>query len=101
VLGHLGDIDPSDVGIPLLVHAELLFGAERSARKRESGARIQRLTVTFPMLPLRLAIVRQYVCVRALGISAFPNRAAARSGRAVPHRNSDALAKLPAERFGR
>ena len=32
VLAHLSDVDPSDVGIPLLVLAELLFGAEKSAR---------------------------------------------------------------------
>jgi predicted nucleic acid-binding protein len=29
VLGHLADVEPSDVGIPLLVLAELLFGAEK------------------------------------------------------------------------
>jgi tRNA(fMet)-specific endonuclease VapC len=65
VLGYLSEVDPSDVGIPLLVHAELLFGAEKSVRKQENRARIQRMTETFPMLPLGLAIVRQYAVRRA------------------------------------
>lgn len=48
VLSHLTDVEPSDVGIPLLVLAELLFGAEKSARREQNRARIQRLTETFP-----------------------------------------------------
>ena len=35
VLGHLTDVEPRDVGIPLLVLAELLFGAEKSVRKEQ------------------------------------------------------------------
>ena len=65
VLAHLADVDPSDVGIPLLVLAELLFGAEKSARRDENRARIQRLTESLRMLPLGLAIVRRYAVVRA------------------------------------
>lgn len=42
VLAHLVDVDPSDVGIPLLVLAELLFGAEKSARREANRERIQR-----------------------------------------------------------
>ena len=60
VLCHLVDVEPSDVGIPLLVLAELLFGVEKSIRKEQSGARINQLTETFPMLPLGLAVVRRY-----------------------------------------
>ena len=42
VLGHLADVEPpSDVGIPLLVLAELLFGAEKSVRNEQNGARIK------------------------------------------------------------
>ena len=52
VLSHLVDVEPSDVGIPLLVLAELLFGAEKSVRKEQNGARIKQMTETFPMLPL-------------------------------------------------
>jgi tRNA(fMet)-specific endonuclease VapC len=65
VLSHLADVEPSDVGIPLLVHAELLFGAEKSARKEQNRARIKRMTETFPMLPLGLAVVRRYAAERA------------------------------------
>ena len=65
VLSHLADVEPSDVGIPLLVLAELLFGAEKSARKEQNGARIKQMTETFPMLPLGLAVVRRYAAERA------------------------------------
>jgi len=65
VLAHLGDVDPSDVGIPLLVLAELLFGAEKSARRDENRARVQRLTESLRMVQLGLAIVRRYAVVRA------------------------------------
>jgi tRNA(fMet)-specific endonuclease VapC len=65
VLAHLADVDPRDVGIPLLVVAELLFGAEKSARREQNRARVQRLTESFPLLPLGLAIVRRYAVVRA------------------------------------
>ena len=44
VLSHLADVEPSDVGIPLLVLVELLFGAEKSARKEQNGARIKQMT---------------------------------------------------------
>lgn len=65
VLAHLADVDPSDVGIPLLVLAELLFGAEKSARRDENRDRIRRLTENLRMLPLGLAVVRRYAVVRA------------------------------------
>ncbi len=65
VLAHLADVDPSDVGIPLLVLAELLFGAEKSSRRDENRVRIQRLTETLRLLPMGLAVVRRYAIVRA------------------------------------
>ena len=65
VLAHLVDVDPSDVGIPLLVLAELLFGAEKSVRRDENRQRIQWLTESLRMLPLGLAVVRRYAVVRA------------------------------------
>jgi predicted nucleic acid-binding protein len=36
VLGHLADVESSDVGIPLVL-SELLFGAEKSVRKEQNG----------------------------------------------------------------
>ena len=65
VLAHLSDIEPDEVGIPLLVLAELLFGAEKSARREQNRARIQHLTEKLPMLHLSPAIARRYAVVRA------------------------------------
>jgi len=48
VLGPLGAVEPHDVGIPLLVLAELLFGAEKSGRRDQNRRRIQVLTERFP-----------------------------------------------------
>ena len=52
VLGHVSDVDPSEVGIPLLVFAELLYGLEKSARREQNRARVQKLIETFPLLLL-------------------------------------------------
>jgi tRNA(fMet)-specific endonuclease VapC len=65
VLAHLADVEPSDIGIPLLVLAELLFGAEKSARRDENRERIQRLTESLRLLPLGLAIARRYAVVES------------------------------------
>ena len=65
VLGHLSDVVPSDVGIPLLVLAELLFGAAKSDRKEQNAARIKQMSESVPMLPLGLAVVRRYAAERA------------------------------------
>jgi len=40
VLSHLTDVEPSDVGIPILVVAELQFGAEKSARREQNHDRV-------------------------------------------------------------
>ena len=65
VFSHLADVEPSDVGIPLLVVAELMFGAEKSARREQNHARIQRLMETFPIVPVGPVVVRRYAAVRA------------------------------------
>jgi tRNA(fMet)-specific endonuclease VapC len=65
VLNRLARVEPSDVGIPLLVLAELLFGAEKSARREQNCARVRRLTETLPMLPVGMAVVDRYAVVRA------------------------------------
>jgi len=65
VLGPLGAVEPHDVGIPLLVLAELLFGAEKSGRRDQNRRRIQVPTERFPVLPMGLAIVQRYAIVRA------------------------------------
>jgi len=67
VLSHLVDVEPSDVGISLLVFAELLFGAEKSKRAEQNRARVNALTEPgrFRMLHVGLVIVRRYAVVRA------------------------------------
>jgi predicted nucleic acid-binding protein len=65
VLARLADVDPRDVGISLLVVAELLFGADKSSRREQNRSRVRALTETFPVLPMGLAIVRRYAVVRA------------------------------------
>ena len=53
------------MGIPLLVLAELLYGAEKSARSQQNRARVEKLTETFPLMLLGPAVVRRYAIVRA------------------------------------
>lgn len=65
VLSRLVGVEPNDVGIPLLVLAELLFGAEKSARREQNRARVRRLTETLPMVPVGLGVVGRYAVVRA------------------------------------
>jgi len=65
VLGPLAAVEPHEVGIPLLVLVELLFGAEKSGRRDQNRQRIEMLTERFPVLPLGIAIVRRYAIVRA------------------------------------
>lgn len=65
VLQHLVDVEPSDVGISLLVLAELLFGAEKSKRAEQNRACVNALTERVRMLHVGLATVRRYAVVRA------------------------------------
>jgi tRNA(fMet)-specific endonuclease VapC len=65
VLGPLAAVEPHDVGIPMLVLAELLFGAEKSGRREENRRRVQVVTERFPVLPIGLAIAERYAAVRA------------------------------------
>jgi tRNA(fMet)-specific endonuclease VapC len=64
-LGVLAAVEPQDVGIPLLVLAELLFGAEKSARPEENSKRVEATTLRFPVLPMTLSLVERYAAVRA------------------------------------
>ncbi len=65
VLGRLETVYPEDVGIPLLVAAELFFGAEKSARRAQNCTVVQKLLDTFSVVPLDLDIMRRYAAVRA------------------------------------
>ena len=65
LLRRLAGVSARDVGLPLLVLAELLFGAEKSNKRDKNSARIHHLTERFPVLPVSIAIVRRYAAVRA------------------------------------
>jgi tRNA(fMet)-specific endonuclease VapC len=64
-LRRLAKVGPLEVGIPLLVVAELLFGAEKSGRRAQNMKRIESIINQFPVLPMELAIARRYAVVRA------------------------------------
>jgi predicted nucleic acid-binding protein len=64
-LGALAAVEPQEVGIPLLVLAELVFGAEKSARREENWKRVEVITQRFPVLPMTLSLVERYAAVRA------------------------------------
>jgi len=50
VVDRLSNVGPGDLGLSVLVIAELLFGARRSARLCENVARVQALEAQFPVL---------------------------------------------------
>jgi tRNA(fMet)-specific endonuclease VapC len=65
VVDRLSNVGPGDLGLSVLVIAELLFGARRSARVRENVARVQALEAQFPVLSVTRPIAERYGVVRA------------------------------------
>jgi tRNA(fMet)-specific endonuclease VapC len=65
VVERLSNVAPAELGLSVLVIAELLFGARRSARVRENVARVQALEAQFPVLPVTRPIVERYGVMRA------------------------------------
>jgi tRNA(fMet)-specific endonuclease VapC len=65
VLERLSSVAPEDLGLSVVVIAELLFGARKSARTRDNVARVQALEARFPTLPVTRPIVERYGIVRA------------------------------------
>ena len=65
VAANLGGVPVEEVGIPLVVVAELLYGARRSRRVDANLARVEQLRATFPVLPLSDDVVDRYGRVRA------------------------------------
>jgi len=53
------------VGMPLVVLAELLFGVEKSARREQNRARLQRFAAGVRVLPFDVAVAARYAVVRA------------------------------------
>jgi tRNA(fMet)-specific endonuclease VapC len=65
VVERLSSVAPEELGLSVLVIAELLFGARRSARVRQNVARVEALEAQFPLLPVTRPIVERYGVVRA------------------------------------
>jgi tRNA(fMet)-specific endonuclease VapC len=65
VVERLSRVAPEDLGLSVIVIAEMLFGARRSARVGENVARVQRLEAQFPVLPVTRPIVERYSVVRS------------------------------------
>ena len=54
-----------DVGLPVIVLAELLFGARRSRRVDANVERVERLAEILPVLPVTRPIAERYASLRA------------------------------------
>jgi tRNA(fMet)-specific endonuclease VapC len=65
VVERLSNVLPEELGLSVVVIAELLFGARRSTRVRQNVARVQALEAQFPVLPVTRPIVERYGVVRA------------------------------------
>jgi len=65
VRDRLVGIAVTEVGIPLPVIGELLYGAHRSQKQASNLARIARLRETFPVLALNAHIMERYAEIRA------------------------------------
>jgi len=62
---RIDELAVGDVGMPLLVLGELLYGAHRSARRAENLAAVVTLRTLFPVVPVTEAIIERYAASRA------------------------------------
>jgi tRNA(fMet)-specific endonuclease VapC len=65
VRGHLQSVPGSEVGIPMVAVAELLFGANKSKRREENLQRISALRRSIATLPLTDGVIERYGATRA------------------------------------
>lgn len=65
VVDRLDQFRPSDVGIPIVVLAELLYGAYHSRRREENLKRVEDLHRRFPVLELTIEVAHKYGSIRA------------------------------------
>ena len=65
VLARLRQLKPGDVGMSIVTHLELVYGAWKSLRREENLARIRELEQLIPVLPLDASAGRHYGEVRA------------------------------------
>jgi tRNA(fMet)-specific endonuclease VapC len=83
VTTRLTSVAVDDVGIPLVVFAELLFGAEKSARREANLARLERLVVDVRVLPFDRVLASRYGALRA-AVEADQRAISTSSSRAPP-----------------
>jgi predicted nucleic acid-binding protein len=62
---RLGTIEARDVSIPVVVVAELVYGAQRSVRREDNLAKVRQLRERFQVLPVSDGVVDRYGAVRA------------------------------------
>jgi tRNA(fMet)-specific endonuclease VapC len=65
VLARLRQLKPGDVGMSIVTHLELVYGAWKSPWREENLARIRELERLIPVLPLDTSAGRHYGEVRA------------------------------------
>jgi tRNA(fMet)-specific endonuclease VapC len=65
ILQRLSTIPSNEIGLSLLVIAELLFGAEKSARPGQNRARVEQLAQRLAILPITRTTVEHYAIERA------------------------------------
>jgi tRNA(fMet)-specific endonuclease VapC len=65
VVSRLAGLPRDEVGLPLLVLAELLFGARNSRRMSENRAKVEALRASVPILAVTEAVAERYGIVRA------------------------------------
>jgi predicted nucleic acid-binding protein len=64
VLERMSTVAASDIGIPVVVVSELLYGAHRSARAEENLTRVREYVSRFDVLPADAAVFERYAAVR-------------------------------------
>ena len=62
---RLNQHERAELGVPLVVLAELYYGAHKSHRREENLAGLKRLRETFTILPMTEAITDRYGAIRA------------------------------------
>lgn len=65
VRGRLESVAGSEVGIPIVALAELLFGANKSSRREENLERIAALRRSISTLQLTDSVIERYGAIRA------------------------------------
>ena len=65
VLEKFSTLAPGAVAMSLVTHAELLFGANRSAKAEQAHLILQELVSIIPVLPIELAVSDHYADIRA------------------------------------